>query len=430
MSQACAGSFHCVVVKEGGTVVGWGANGSGRAVPPQGLCRGRKARCVAAGELHSLAILDDGSVVAWGKNDTRTKVPKLERRAVSISAGTGQSMALLSNGTVVGWGHNHHGEARPPKLHRKSIQVSCGRTHSLILLDNGNVITVGTFPPPDIPPSRKVVRVAAGGAHSLAILDDNTVIGWGNNSAGETDPPPLPEGRRFADISAGGKHSVALLDDGSVLCWGHPGSARTTPPPFKHPIVAVSAGGLHSMAVDEVGEVYVWGYSGNGQGSLPSGPSLRAYIRKKKKPKGESTPRQVEKALPPLRGNTPTPFAQAVEMGVMCCAAYEEVDVPPKNSVHAIELSDLPQPPQRLRPASAKRHFSESVAQKSAKFPNQTTENICDVSRLALPRKHPTHPVFHPGSLYRPVPAGELTETSLLFKKCAAPSVPLERRVL
>ncbi len=55
-----------------GTVVGWGSNASGQAIPPVGLT---DVTAIAAGRQHALALRSDGTVVGWGSDDSGEATP-------------------------------------------------------------------------------------------------------------------------------------------------------------------------------------------------------------------------------------------------------------------------------------------------------------------------------------------------------------------
>ncbi len=93
-----AGGRHYLALKNDGTVVGWGVNRSGEAVPPAGLSN---VVAITAGEMLSVALKRDGSVVAWGNTGWgATTVPAGLSNVVAISAGSLFGLAITTNNAV------------------------------------------------------------------------------------------------------------------------------------------------------------------------------------------------------------------------------------------------------------------------------------------------------------------------------------------
>ena len=63
-AEATTFGDHSLGLREDGTVVGWGRNGSGQCDAPEG-----KFVAVSTGFLHSLGLREDGTVVGWGRNE-------------------------------------------------------------------------------------------------------------------------------------------------------------------------------------------------------------------------------------------------------------------------------------------------------------------------------------------------------------------------
>lgn len=236
--QVAAGAFHTLALRADGTVLSWGANGSGRLgngsdgggfATPDLVTGAVGVIAVAAGRAHSLALRADGAVLAWGDNAvgqlglgdtvarvTPTVVPGLAP-VVAIAAGGQQSFAIRADGVVFAWGNNTDGQLG---LGDATTRV----TPTAVTALNG----------------RNVVQIAAGRFHTLARTAAGTVFAWGSSLRGQVgvaaaggngfgtfrSPVAVTALANVAALAAGDEHSLALLADGSVRAWGHAGSGR------------------------------------------------------------------------------------------------------------------------------------------------------------------------------------------------------------
>jgi hypothetical protein len=124
-------NYHLLALKNDGTVVALGENGSGQSTVPVGL---NNVVAVSAGANHSLALKSNGKVVAWGDNTYgQTNVPAGLSGVAAISAGYNHNLALESNGVLVAWGDNTYGQCNIPAGLSNVVYVSAGASHSVVL---------------------------------------------------------------------------------------------------------------------------------------------------------------------------------------------------------------------------------------------------------------------------------------------------------
>jgi alpha-tubulin suppressor-like RCC1 family protein len=233
---------------------------------------------IAAGAYHCLALKDDGTVAAWGDNSYgQTNMPVGLSNVLFIAAGRTHSLSLNSNGTVVAWGDNWAGQTSVPSGLSNVVAVAGGSSFSLALKSNGTVIAWGAYSQAtNIPPGLTgVVAIAAGSYHGLALRSDGTVVGWGDGYGYPTVPSGLSN---VVAVAAGYSHSLALKSDGTVVAWGvsYQGyGSSVVPPGDLSNVVAIAAGGEylgdHSIALKRDGTVIAWGYNQYGQTNVPSG---------------------------------------------------------------------------------------------------------------------------------------------------------------
>ncbi len=195
-----AGVNHTCAVYASGSLVCWGAGGSGRlgsggtasiglsdtpaAAPAITIPSGRSALQVAAGDQHTCALMDDGGVLCWGEGDN----------------------GRLGYGDTEDKGHD-----------------SSSTPEQLL--------------PVMLPDNRSAVSVSAGAAHTCAVLEDGSLVCWGEGAHGQLgygnttdigdDETPadagtvrMPHDALVASVSAGDSHTCATLRVGAIVCWG------------------------------------------------------------------------------------------------------------------------------------------------------------------------------------------------------------------
>lgn len=285
-----AGKNHFMVLKEDGTVWGWGdhtygqlgAKGSNTTNPlpiqKESGSRLSKIKAIAAGSNHTVALDSEGKVWTWGRNNhgqlgystnsqvsaEPTEIPGITTPIVAIAAGEYHTLAVTANGKVLAWGRNDYGQigARCPQPNTPSAEVcdvngilvvAAGDNHSVALKNDGTVVawgrnTVGqlgngettdvNMGPSTVSGLSNIVKIAAGANHTLALKQDSTsVYAWGFNSSGQLGdggfesklrPIQVQGMNKIKMIAAGNNHSIAIKEDGTVWTWGRNTSGMAT----------------------------------------------------------------------------------------------------------------------------------------------------------------------------------------------------------
>jgi hypothetical protein len=234
---------------------------------------------VSAGAYHGLALKKDGTVIAWGDNTYGQAIPPTNLNGVvAISAGRDHSLALKNDGTVVGWGYDFGGGiATPPAGLSGVVAISAGDYHNLALKADGTVVGWGynwsgeTTPPADL---SGVVEIAAGNSYSLALKSDGTVVGWGNKFAGAATPPTNLTS--VVAIDAGNGLSTAIKGDGTVVTWGSRTYQTIAATTNLTNISAIALGEYDGLALNRNGTLFGWDFNFPGATAPDLGGSARA----------------------------------------------------------------------------------------------------------------------------------------------------------
>lgn len=263
INSISSGGAHNVVLKNDGTVVGWGFNRYGQSTSPAGLSG---VIAIAAGGHHTVALKSDSTVVAWGYNDFgQSTVPPDLSGVVAIAAGFYHTLALKNDGTVLSWGT----QTTVPSGLTGVVAVAAGMDHNLALKSDGTVVAWGAnfFGESTVPAGLSgVVAITAGNGHSAALKNDGTVVVWGNSLA-QTGMPSGITG--VVAISAGDNHTLALKNDGTVMAWGLNTEGQCNVPSGLAGVIAIDGGSGHSLALKNDGTVVAWGLSYYNENSVP-----------------------------------------------------------------------------------------------------------------------------------------------------------------
>ncbi len=296
-----AAGNHSCVLRAGGQVRCWGANGSGQLgyghtdsigddeppadagdVPLPG-----PVASLAAGGTHTCAVLEDGGVVCWGNNDSgqlglgnvdrvgddetvdgTTGRVALPGAAVELAAGSAHTCARLEGGDVICWGRQQEG------------QLGTGDVDAL-----GDDETLAGVGP--IALGGKAIDIDAYHDHTCAVLEDGGVRCWGSGSSGKLGngdegqnnvgdrKTPAESGvvmleEAAVQVEAGTSHTCAVLVSGDVRCWGSdtangvPDTYGSSVVPFSParigaPVQRLWAGSGYNCAVLDSAGVRCWG---------------------------------------------------------------------------------------------------------------------------------------------------------------------------
>lgn len=222
--------FHTLVLKNDGTLYGFGENNYGQLgdgtkttrISPVQVKNIANVEDFDTSNSHSIAVTSDGTVWIWGLNDfgqlgidskKDTTIPtKIEglNDIVKVRAGNRISIALDKYGHIWTWGYNSKGvddEAIDSDAIKPSIVNELLKT--------------------------KIVDIAAGDFHFLSLTDEGKIYSWGANDFGQ-------------------------LGDGTLYNSYTPVLIKS-PSAVKSEVKFISANGNTSSCIDKNGNVYYWG---------------------------------------------------------------------------------------------------------------------------------------------------------------------------
>jgi alpha-tubulin suppressor-like RCC1 family protein len=277
-----AGGWNTCVLRAGGGVLCWGANGLGEVgdgttvtrIGPAAVPLPRRAISIAIQgsdndlTAHACAVLDDHSVWCWGGNNygslgdgTTTNrlspVPVVGlNNAVNVSCSFGTTCAALSSGSVSCWGFNEHGDLGigSELPNQSNVPVTVVGVSNAALVDLGfdemiltrtgsalawgsngfggrvgDGTTIDRFAPVAVLNATDVTATGMGLGHACIVHSPGTASCWGDNSSGELGNGTLTTSSapvnvvgltNVKGIAAGSLHTCAVKTDGSVWCWG------------------------------------------------------------------------------------------------------------------------------------------------------------------------------------------------------------------
>jgi alpha-tubulin suppressor-like RCC1 family protein len=336
-----AGTYQSLALRNDGLVFSWGQNPNGElgnppvssnTFPPLLITNLTGVVKISAGTYHCLALRNDGTVYAWGNNSqaqlgqgsTGAALPAPTRinsltGIVDIVAGGTFSLAVRNDGKVWSWGYNADGQlgqgtsGAPIGTPAQVLSINNGALvagsnyNGVALATDGTVWTWGDNTkgglgngsgqvgqiPVEVPNFTGAISVAGGDNFSIAVRSNGTVWGWGTNTAGQlgtggTSPNPVTAPVQASGITtatavtAGFNHGLALLTGGTVVGWGNnaygqvgdgsSGNIRPTPVslPALAKITTIVSTELHNAAIKDDPPIddrtlYTWGYNVQGQ---------------------------------------------------------------------------------------------------------------------------------------------------------------------
>jgi hypothetical protein len=204
-----AASGHYCIIQADNTVVCWGLNNEGQAIPPKGTFLQ-----TSVGGYHSCGILTDQTVACWGLNEEGQATPP-NGTFLQISAGHWHNCGIKTDHTLTCWGSNNpYWSDKDPYREVKEVKT-LGQSEA---------------------PSGTFLQVSAGGRHTCGLRTDHTVVCWGShliepqitnfNPKDLSNSQSIPPSGEFSQISARMCATCGIRPDNTAECWGGFGNLR------------------------------------------------------------------------------------------------------------------------------------------------------------------------------------------------------------
>ena len=257
-----AGFSHTCGVTGVGSIVCWGNDHDGQALPPTG-----EFLQVSAGAAHTCGIKTNGKVICWGNNKFgQSTQPTGEFR--QVSAGLHHTCGVKIGGRVACWGRDNYGQASPPT--EAFQQVTAGGFHTCGIKTNGSAVCWSDFDSHYTgAPTGTFQQVSAGVDHTCGVKTNGRVACRGTILYGKAEPGA----GIFQQVSTGFDHTCGVKTDGRVACWGsntdNRGNSKGQATPPRGEFQQVTAGAYHTCGVKTDGHVVCWGNNSLGQATPP-----------------------------------------------------------------------------------------------------------------------------------------------------------------
>ena len=263
-----AGGRSTVGIRNDGTVVATGWNGSGQC----DVDSWTDIVAVAAGSSHTVGLRNDGTVVATGDNGLGQCSVNSWTNIVAVAAEFSHTVGLRSDGTVVAAGWNDEGQCDVNSW-TNIVAVAAGYEHTVGLRSDGTVVATGNNEGGQcsVDSWTNIVAVAAGYEHTVGLRSDGTVVATGRNAEGQCSVDSWTD---IVAVAARDYHTVGLRRDGTVVATGENDEGQCNVGSWTD-IVAVAAGWGHTVGLRSDGTVVAVGLNNLGACNVSDWKNIR-----------------------------------------------------------------------------------------------------------------------------------------------------------
>lgn len=277
-----AGSDHCVVIADDGTMYAWGAYDNGQYgrdgrmaamceyLQPEEFIDGKidvaNVKQLVCGNQTTAVLMKDGTLHVWGNTSSAgqnvksvlSTLKKNELSAAKVCFTNSDMFVITEDGQFVPGKNAQYNLYKGQDVQefigsRKVVDMTATGDSLALLLDDGSILTLGPeTAEPDVA-GETVVALSSGSRHFSLTTESGKVIAWGNGKLGQTDvPASLMEAGAVDQVISTGFQNYAFKDGKFVDSWGLKGYIFGTDDMGRDVFNRVMNGGKMTMTIGAV----------------------------------------------------------------------------------------------------------------------------------------------------------------------------------
>ncbi len=277
-----AGSDHCVVIGDDGTMYAWGEYDNGQFgdqgrmaamceyLQPKEFMYGKvdvaNVKQLICGNQVTALLMNDGTLHVWGNTaasgqnvSSVLKALKDEEKIPEKVAFTNSDLFVITTDGELVVGKNkqyeyYRGQNTQEVIgSRKVVDMVATGDRVALLLEDGQIMTLGAEEAEPSVEGEAIASLSAGSRHFSLLTESGKVISWGNGKLGQTDvPEALTEAGAVDQVISTGFQNYAFKDGKFVDSWGLKGYVFGTDDMGRDVFNRVMNGGRMTMTIGAV----------------------------------------------------------------------------------------------------------------------------------------------------------------------------------
>lgn len=279
---AAAGSDHCVVIADDGTMYAWGEYDNGQFgtngrmadlcqyLQPDELINGKvdvqNVKQLICGNQMTALLMKDGKLYVWGNTmancqniDSVLKALKTGEKTIEKVCFTNSDIFVLTtDGEFITGKNNQYNfykgqETASVIAGRKVKDLVASGDKIVLLLEDNTIMTLGSEDAEPMTNGETIKSLSAGSRHFSLLTESGRVMAWGNGKLGQTAvPDALAEAGAVDQVISTGFQNYAFKDGKFVDSWGLKGYLFGTDDMGRDVFNRVMNGGKMTMTIGAV----------------------------------------------------------------------------------------------------------------------------------------------------------------------------------
>lgn len=279
---AAAGSDHCVVIGDDGTMYAWGEYDNGQFgdqgrmaamceyLQPKELMNGKvdlaNVKQLICGNQVTALLMNDGTLHVWGNTASSGQNVSSVYKALKESGKTVEKVCFTNSDlfVITTDGEFITGKNKQYDLYkgqgtwevigdRKVVDIAATGDRVALLLEDGQIMTLGSEEAEPSVEGEGIASLSAGSRHFSLLTESGKVVAWGNGKLGQTDvPEALTEAGAVDQVISTGFQNYAFKDGKFVDSWGLKGYIFGTDDMGRDVFNRVMNGGRMTMTIGAV----------------------------------------------------------------------------------------------------------------------------------------------------------------------------------